>query len=142
MRATLLLLPLLAAAAPVSAQVAYPAPQPMVIPPAAADKVADALDAVTDVLLDVKVGKLKAAIEGRPATPAERRLTVRELAGAKDPDFERNLHRKIADARPMVRQGIASVDEAVPQVMQSLQQASRAIERATANMPDPTYPKR
>jgi hypothetical protein len=142
MRATMLLLPLLAAAAPVSAQMAPAVPQPTVIPPAAADKVADALDAVTDVLLDMKVGKLKAAVEGRPATPAERQMTVRDLAGAKDPNFERNLHRKIAEARPVVRQGIASVDEAVPEVMQGLQQASRAIERATANMPDPNYPRR
>ena len=141
MRATIILLPLLAFAAPASAQVAPP-PPPAVIPPAAADKVANALDAVTDALLDVKIGKLKAAIDGRPATPEERATTVRDLATAKDPNFERNLHRKIAEARPMVRQGIQSVDAAVPQVMQGLQQASRAIERATANMPDPTYPQR
>ena len=141
MRATMLLLPLLAAAAPVSAQMAPPY-QPMVIPPAAADKVANALDAVTDALLDVKVGKLKAAIDGRPATPGEREMTLRDMAASKDPNFERDLHRKIAEARPMVRESIRSVDAAVPQVMQGLQQASRAIERATANMPDPTYPQR
>jgi hypothetical protein len=139
MRATIFLLPLLATAAPVSAQVA---PQPMVIPPATADKVANALDAVTDALLDVKVGKLKAAIDGRPPSPGESEMTLRDMAAAKDPNFERNLHRKIAQARPMVRDGIRSVDETVPQVMQGLQQASRAIERATANMPDPTYPQR
>ena len=141
MRATMFLLPLLVLAAPASAQVA-PVPQPMVIPPNAADKVANALDAVTDALLDVKIGKLKAAIDGRPASPDEREMTLRDMAAAKDPNFERNLHRKIAQARPMVREGIRSVDAAVPQVMQGLQQASRAIERATANMPDPSYPQR
>ncbi|MBV9529212.1 hypothetical protein [Sphingomonas sp.] len=141
MRATISILPLLAVAAPASAQVAPPPPA-MVISPAAADKVANALDAVTDALLDVKVGKLEAAIDGRPATAAERQMTVRDMASAKDPNFERNLHRTIAQARPIVRQGIQSVDEAVPQVMQGIQQASRAIERATANMPDPTYPRR
>jgi hypothetical protein len=143
MRATIFLIPLLAVAGPVSAQVAPPLDaQPMVIPPAAADRVANALDAVTDALLDVKVGKLKAAIDGRPPTPAEREMTVRDMAAAKDPNFDRNLHRKIAEARPMVRQGIQSVDETVPQVLQGIQQASRAIERATANMPDPSYPQR
>ena len=144
MRALPLLLPLLAAAAPASAQMAPPppAPQALVIPPAAADRVADALDAVTDALLDVKVGKLKAAIDGRPPAPGERQLTLRDVAGAKDPNFEANLHRTIAQARPLVRQGIRTVDETLPQVVQGVQQASRALERATANLPDPSYPQR
>jgi hypothetical protein len=143
MRAILLPLPLLVAAVPVSAQRApTPAPPSAIIPPAAADKVASTLDAISDALLDVKIGKLKAAIDGRPATPGERALTLRDIAAAKDPNFEADLHRKIAQARPMVRDGIRTVDETLPQVVQGVQQASRALERATANMPDPTYPQR
>jgi len=32
--------------------------------------------------------------------------------------------------------------DAWPGMMQGLQQAQRSLERAAANMPDPTYPKR
>ena len=42
----------------------------------------------------------------------------------------------------MVRQSIRAVNDAIPQVVDGLQQVSRAVERATANLPDPTYPKR
>ncbi|MGZ2412135.1 hypothetical protein ACUXST_001556 [Sphingomonas sp. F9_3S_D5_B_2] len=143
MRASILVLPLLLVAAPVRAQPLPPLePQSMHIPPAAADRVADALDAVTDALLDLPVGRLQAAVEGRPPSPADRHVTVRDIERRNDPDFDRKLHRHIADARPLVRQSIRAVDDALPEMMHGLQQASRALERATANLPDPTYPKR
>jgi hypothetical protein len=138
MRTTLLLLPMILWATGASAQ----SPQALHIPPAAADKVANALDAVTDALLDLPVGRVQAAIEGRAPAPGEQQMTVRDLERRDDPNFERDLHRHIAEARPMVRQSLQAVNDALPQVMQGLQQAGRALERATANMPDPTYPRR
>lgn len=150
MRATVILLPLLFAAAPAMAQ---PQPQPLPTPeaigipptladPATADRIANAMDAVSDALLDLPVGRLKAAIEGRPPAPGEQRMTIRDVERRNDPNFERDFHSQVAEARPMMRQGLRAMNDALPQVVGGLQQASRALERAISNMPDPTYPKR
>lgn len=138
---SLILLPFLAVAAPALAQAAPPPPPPP-IDPATADRVADAVQSLTSALLDVRVGEAQAALEGRRATPAERRMTVRDLARRKDPNFDRKLQQRIAAARPAVHQSIEALNEALPRVMADLKQAQRAIERASANMPDPTYPTR
>jgi hypothetical protein len=42
----------------------------------------------------------------------------------------------------MMEQSLKALSGALPAMMQGLQQAGQALERATANMPDPTYPKR
>jgi hypothetical protein len=42
----------------------------------------------------------------------------------------------------MIAQGMKALSDALPPVMKALDDASRAIDRAAANMPDPTYPKR
>jgi ABC-type histidine transport system ATPase subunit len=42
----------------------------------------------------------------------------------------------------MVRQGIKALNDSLPAMMQGLQQARQSLERALANMPDPTYPTR
>jgi len=137
MRATIFALPLLLSATPLCAQT--PVPQ---IPPAAVDKVANTLDAVTDAIMSLPVGRLQAAIDGRAPTAAEQQMTVRDLEARKDPEFESKLHRHIAEARPMVRQSIRAVNDAIPQMVEGLQQVSRSLQRATANLPDPSYPKR
>lgn len=137
MRMKLIIAPLLLCATPSFAQT----PPPQIADPAVADRVANAAQAVSDALLNIPVGDLKAAAEGRRATPDEKRMTVRDIARHDDPDFDRKLHRQIAQARPMVRQGIKAVNESLPEVMQSLEQAQRSIERALANLPDPTYPQ-
>ena len=136
MRATVFALPLLLCSTPLYAQAAP------VIPPAAVDRAVSTVDAITDAVLDLRIGKLKAAIDGRPATTAERGMTLRELEARKDPGFERKLHQQIAAARPAFREGIARVNDAVPEVLDDLQRAGEALQRATANLPDPTYPKR
>ena len=43
---------------------------------------------------------------------------------------------------PKIQQSIAAINRAIPAMMQALDQAQQAIERAVANMPDPTYPRR
>ena len=145
MRPTLVLLPLLMCAAPALAQPAQePVAQlpPELTDPATADRVADAMQGLSQALLDLKVGEVRAALQGRRATPAERNLTVRDLGRRDDPNFDRNVAQQVAQARPMMRQSIKALSEALPAMMHGLQQASDAIERAAANMPDPTYPRR
>jgi hypothetical protein len=138
----------LLAAQPADAPAAPPPPPPVVqLPPqltdpATGDKLANVMQALSHAFLNLPVGEVQAAVEGRPPTPADRRLTVRELARRDDPNFDRNLERRIAEARPKIQSSMRALATALPQVMQGLHQAREAIERAAANMPDPNYPKR
>jgi len=151
MRPTLALFALSLCAAPALAQPVASAPSPtpsaMQLPPeladpAAAAKLADSMQALSNALLDMKVGGVQAALEGRKPTPGEKNLTVRDLARRDDPNLDRHLHEKIAEAKPMIEQSIRAMNEALPAIQQSLVDAQRSLERAIANMPDPNYPKR
>jgi hypothetical protein len=53
-----------------------------------------------------------------------------------------DVQRQIAEAKPMIRQSMKALSETLPVVMRSLDDAQKAIERAAANVPDPTYPRR
>ena len=141
MRIALLLLPLSLVAGPAPAQ---PVPQlpPQLTDPATVDRVTDAMQSLSDALLDVRVGNVQAALQGRRPTRAERNMTVRDLGRREDPNFDRNLHQQIAAAKPKIEQSISAVNTALPQVTADLQRAQRAIERAIANLPDPNYPNR
>ena len=141
MRTTLILLPLLLAATPALAQ---PVPQlpPQLTDPATTRAMTDAMQGVTQALLDMRIGEIKAAMQGREATPAEKRMTVRDVARRDDPDFDRHLQQKIANVGPKMQRSMDAVNRAMPAIMQSLDQAQQAVERAVANLPDPTYPRR
>ena len=106
------------------------------------DRLADSMQALSHVMLDMKVGGLRAALEGREATPSEKRLTVRDLARRNDPNFERHLDQQIAAARPKLERSMRAMNQALPEITEDLQRAERAIDRAAANMPDPNYPRR
>jgi len=147
MRKALILLPVLFGATPAFAQ-STPSPgdvaqvQRVLGDPATADRVANVVQALSNAFLNLPVGEVQAAVEGRRPTPADRHVTVGDLARRDDPNFERNFHRQVAQAAPMMRQGMKAMSEALPEMMQGLGQAQRALERAAANMPDPNYPKR
>ena len=66
----------------------------------------------------------------------------RDLARKKDPNFERDLHRNIAAAGPEAMRTIAAVNRAMPALQQAVDEAQDSIDRITANLPDPTYPRR
>jgi hypothetical protein len=140
MRAHLLILPLLACAWPAVAQPAAPPQQ--LFDPATADRLADGMQALSKALLDIRVGELQAAIEGREATAAVKKLTVRDLGRRDDRNFDRHLREQIAAAKPAIAQSMKALNEALPGMMQGLEQARESLERAAANMPDPNYPKR
>ena len=140
MSKSLFILPLLLCASPAVAQ---PVPQlpPELTDPATADKLANAMQGLSQALLDMRVGEVRAALEGRQASPSEKRMTVRDMARQDDPDFDRRVQRDMANVRPMVRQSMNALNQALPAMMQGLAQAQQALERAVANMPDPTYPR-
>ena len=144
MRSGLLIVPLIVCAQQAAAQ-APAAPQqvpPQLTDPAVTQKLANSMQALSKAFLELRVGEVQAALEGRQATPSEKRMTVRDLGRQGDPNFERNLQQQVANAKPMIDQGMKALASALPAMMQGMEQAEKAMERAAANMPDPTYPKR
>ena len=147
MRKTLILFPILLTASPALAQAAPTPPETAQIEralndPAMADRLTNAMQVMSKAFLDLPAGEVQAALEGRRATPAEKRMTVRDMARRDDPNFDRNFQRQIAQSGPVIRQSMRAMSQALPAMMQGLTQAQHALERAAANMPDPTYPKR
>jgi len=143
----LVMLPLLVCATPALSQVAAPAApaQPKVIQvppeladPANVDKLAGAMQAMSKAFLDLPVGNVQAALEGRRPTAGDRRRTVRSETGLN----ERDLNARIAAAKPQIEQSVKALNQALPEITRDLQHAQQSIERALANMPDPTYPRR
>jgi predicted outer membrane protein len=142
MRTTLALIPLLALAAPAAAAQPQPQLPPQLTDPATAERLTNVMQTLSNAFLNVKVGGLESAIEGREATPREKNLTVRDMAGRDDPNFDRNLRQHIAQVGPTMQRSMNALNQALPEVMKSLDEAKKSIDRAAANMPDPTYPKR
>jgi hypothetical protein len=150
MRVSLLLAPLALISAPTLAQqtTARAAPsEQIVIPPELADpqmadRLADMMQVLSKALLNLPAGELKAAVEGRKPTTHDKGVTIRDLGRRENPDFERDLERQIAEARPMIRHSMKALAEALPAMVKGLSEAAREMEKATANLPDPTYPKR
>ena len=141
MRKTLIALPVLLCSSPALAQQA-PVIPPELTNPATVHQLFGTLDQLTRALMNVRVGEAKAALEGRDATPRERNMTVGDYARRDDPNFDRHIHQQIASAEPQVQRGIQSMNRALPALMQSLDDVQRAVDRAVANMPDPTFPRR
>jgi hypothetical protein len=153
MRTAPALLALMVISAPVAAQPASPAQgvansdpsadiARRIADPALADKLAGAMQALGKAFLELPVGEVQAALEGRPATGADKRVTVRDLGRRDDPQFDRKFAAQLANARPMMEQSFKAMGQALPAITQSLRQAGEALERAAANMPDPAYPRR
>jgi hypothetical protein len=141
MRAKLILVPLFLASTPALAQ---PMPQlpPQLTDPRTAQKLAGAMQVLSQALLNVPVGEVKAALEGREASPQERNMTVGDLARRDDPDFDRHLHRQMANVGPIVQQSMQTLNRALPAMMKGLHDAEKSLDRAVANLPDPSYPRR
>ena len=144
MRLQLALLPIALLASPAAAQ---PQPDPIQIPPELTDpatmaRVGDTVGALSHALMNMPVGEIQAAIEGRPATPADRRRTVRDVASRGDPNFEANLQRQIAQSQATMQASMRAMAAAMPAISRAVSQAAEEIERATANLPSPTYPRR
>jgi hypothetical protein len=154
MRAFPLILPLALVASPTLAQTKpapapaprQAAPQTITVPPALtdpamADKLSRMMGAMSKAFLELPVGEIEAAAEGRPATRADRRRTLRQVGRAEDPNFEANLKRDIANSKPMIEASMKAMAAALPAMMKGLSEAGRELDKATANMPSPNYPK-
>jgi hypothetical protein len=141
MRAYWIALPLVLAPVPaLAAPKAVPQLPPELSDPAMADKLGRMAGALTKSLMDMPVGEIEAAVEGRPATAADKNKRVRDEIGG--PEAERNVEAKVAASGKQMQAMSKALVDSLPSIMQSLDQAEKQLERATANLPDPTYPKR
>ncbi len=140
MRTLWFVLPLMLASTPA---IAAPAEQPALPPelsdPATADKLTRMMGPLARALMDVPIGELESAAEGREPTPADRAKRVRDAIG---PDGERQLQESIAASGPKMRAMQKALVASLPALMGALQGVEKELERAVANIPDPTYPKR
>ena len=141
MRATFFFVPLLLAAAPVAAA---PRDVPQLPPELSDPRMADQLGRVAGVLtrslMNLPVGEVEAAIEGRPATPADRARTVRDHVG--DPYLDQRVAAEAAQTGRTMQAASKALMSSLPAIMAALGQARGELERAVANMPDPTDPRR
>lgn len=149
MRPSLFILPFALIAAPAVAQPpsAPRAAEDISIPPeltdpAMAGRLADVLQALSRAFLELPVGEIEAAIEGRQPNAQDRSRTVRTVGRESDPNFERNLERQIAESRETLQAGMQALATALPAMMTAMAEASKALEKAAANLPRPDYPKR
>ena len=142
MRAILFALPLALIASPALAE--KPAvPESVQLPSELtdmrwADRLTDAVAAMSRAFLNMPVGEVEAAIQGRDATAADRRRTVRSETKMS----EREIRQQMEAARPAMQAGIKAMAAALPAMMEGLSKAQQELDRAAANMPRPDYPKR
>jgi hypothetical protein len=148
MRAFALLLAL--AASPAAAAEPAVTPDSIQVPPeltdpAMAQNLAKMLGSLTKAVMDMPVGEMQAAVEGRDPTAADKARTVRDVAG-RDGNYERQVEQQVARAVPRMQAGMKAMANSLPGMMKALEQAADQMEgsldRATANLPTPGYPKR
>ena len=143
MRLALIALPLAVMASPALAQAATPPPETIQLPPELtdpkwADRLTDAMAAMSKVFLELPVGEVEAAIEGRQPTAADKRRTVRSETRMS----EREIRQQIEETRPAMKAGMKALAAALPAMMRGMSDAQREFERAMANVPRPDYPRR
>ena len=142
MRAILILVPALLGATPALAVQPGPAPvlPPVLTDPAMADQLGRVAGAVTRSLMNLPVGEVEAAIEGRPVTREDRARTVRDSIG--DPYVEQRIANEAAASGRTMQAATKALVGSLPAIMGALEGARAELERAVGNLPDPTYPRR
>lgn len=138
MRLRLLALPLLLCAAPSVAQPDNVKLPPEISDPRLANRLVDALQALSKAFLSLPAGEVEAALEGRPVTAADRARTIASETGM----TERELRRKLDESRPAMQAAQKALVAAIPAMMKGMAEAQKEFEKAAANMPQPGYPKR
>jgi hypothetical protein len=140
MRALLFALPVAFLASPAAAE--KPASTVMLPPELTdmqwADRLTDAVTAMSKVFLDMPIGEVEAAVEGRPATLADKRRTVRSETGMS----EREIQQQVQAAKPAMQAGMKALAAALPPLLEGVSRAQAELDRAAANVPRPDYPKR
>lgn len=115
---------------------------PALTDPAMADRLGRMMGALTHAVMNLPVGEVEAAIENRPATPADRAKTVRDVAADGDPRVEQRIADQAAASGKTMQAAGKALVSSLPAIMGAMETARGELEKAVANLPDPTYPKR
>lgn len=136
-----LLIPVLFVATPAAAEPAIsPNIERAIANPALPNQLGDVAAAVTRAVMAMPVGEIEAAVEGRTANPGDRRRTVGDKLGGNGMD--RAIGRQVAQQTGKLQHSAKAMARALPAIERALADALAQIDRATANLPDPTYPYR
>ena len=136
------------AAAPVAVppvpEYAPPPPTPILPPvltdPAMADQVGNIAGVLTRSLMNLPVGEVEAAIEGRVPNRADRQRTVRDSIG--DPYLDQRIAAEAAASGRTIQAASRALAASLPSILQAVEGARGEIERAIGNLPSPAYPRR
>lgn len=139
MRLSLFALPLMLSATPALAAQEDRTIPPEMSDPAMADKLTRMAGVLTKSLMELPIGELEAALEGRAPTEADSRKRVRDEVG---PEAERQIAAEVEASGPRMRAMQKALVSSLPAIMGALEGVEKELERAVANIPDPTYPKR
>ena len=147
MRVGLMILPLALIASPALSQTKPAAPDTGPVTqalndPATADRLARMMQSLSQAFLNLPVGEVEAAAQGRAVTPADRNRTLREVGRKDNPNFERDLQASLAGSRATMQASMKAFAAALPSMVKALGDAGREMEKAAENMPRPNYPKR
>ena len=140
MRALLLALPLVLVPVPATAAPADHRLPPELSDPAMADKLGRMMGSLTKALMDMPIGELEASVQGREPTAADKSKRVRDEIGG--PNAEKQIEAQVTASGRQVQAMTKALVASLPTIMASLEGVERELERATANLPDPTYPRR
>ena len=136
--------PLPAEPLPVPPAMVAPILPPVLTDPAMADRVGNVAGAVTRSLMNLPVGEVEAAIEGRVPTRADRRRTVRDSIG--DPYLDQRIAAEAAQSGRTIQvvsqAATRALAASLPAILQAVEGARGEIERVIGNLPNPTYPIR
>ena len=123
-----------------------PAPAPYANPalpdlsdPRMADRAGRMAGAMARALMNLPVGEIEAAAEGRPPSPADRN---RRIGDQMPPGFDRQIERDTAEGSARMQAMGAAIGRAVPSVIASIERATNEVDHAVGNLPDPNYPRR
>jgi len=108
--------------------------------PSTAQAMSRVSGALTRAIMNMPVGEIEAAVEGRAPTAADRRRTVGDSVGG--PQEAARIERDVASSGAQMQVMGNALANALPGMLAAAGQLQQEIERATANLPDPTYPRR
>ena len=96
------------------------------------------LGALTDALLDVRIGKLAAALEG-DLTPSRRdsERTVADLGEENDPDFRERTEAQVRASAAGVAGMSRAIGAALPEIARSADAIEQEVARAARALPRP-----
>jgi len=136
----ILVLALFAAVPALAAPPMVPVLPQVLTDPAMADQLGRVAGVLTRSLMDLPVGEIEAAIEGRPVTRADRQRTVGDSIG--DPQIAQRVADQATSSGRTMQAATQALAASLPAIMQAIDGAKSEIERAVGNLPVPTYPQR